>query len=131
MPHRLWDIRDKETPGQQRHMRVGRRIAFFLGVLSGSPVPGIDDRLWDARGNQACRHLLVGAAQDRQLQESPFDRGKATSQRHWRYTVRYDFQQRGLMVETTNKIGMGGSNLGQRFDLDISSINKKQIPFFG
>src|SRR5262245_30608302 len=47
LPNCRRDIRNKETPCQQRQMGMGRRIAFCLGVLSGSPSPGMNDFLWD------------------------------------------------------------------------------------
>ena len=119
LPNRLRDIRDKETPRQQCQMRVGRRRAFFLRGLPGSPSPGIDDLLWNARGNQACRHLLFSTDQDGLLQKIMLDRGKATGQLHRGYTVSHRFQPRRLMVETTDKIGVGGGDLGQGFDLEI------------
>jgi Transposase IS66 family len=119
LPNRLRDMRYQETPCEQRQMRVGRRIAFFLGGLPGRPSPGMDDLLWDARGNQARRHLLLGADQDGLFEDRPLDRGKTTGQRHRRDAVSHRFSQRCLRIETTDKIGLGGGNLGQRFDREI------------
>jgi hypothetical protein len=112
-------------------MRLGRRIAFFLGVLPGSPSPGIADLLWDARGKQARCYWLLGAYQERWFEDIQLCSRQPTGSLHWGDTVRHHCQQRRLLVEPTDKIRLGGGDLGQGFALEISSIKKKQIPCVG
>jgi hypothetical protein len=131
LPNRLGHIGDQEMPGQQRQMRGGRWVAFFLGVFPGHTPPCIHHLFWDTRGNQASRHLRFGSDQEGLLQERALDHGQATGQLHRGDPVGHCFQQGRLMVKATEKIGVGGGNRGQRFDLEIASIKQKQVVVLG
>jgi hypothetical protein len=64
-------ISDKEVPGQQGQVGVGRRVAFFPGILSGLPTAFIDHRLWDPGGDEPRRYPFLRSKEDRFLQERP------------------------------------------------------------
>ncbi len=61
------DIGNKEVPGQQAEMGLGRCVAFFLCVLPGDSPAGIDDRLGHTHGNETRGDLLCRPDEDRFL----------------------------------------------------------------
>jgi hypothetical protein len=54
---------------------------------------------------------------------------QAAHQINWTDLPRHRFQQRGLMLEATEKIGLRSSKVGKRGQLKISQIKEKQGTF--
>ena len=68
-PYRGRHIGNKEIPGQQRQVGLGRRIAFFLRVLPGDSPACIDDRLGHTHGNETRGDALCCPDEDGFLEE--------------------------------------------------------------
>jgi hypothetical protein len=75
--------------------------------------------------------LRFGPDHDGGLNERPLDRGKATGQVSRGHPVVPRLQKRRLMVEPTSKIGVGGSNLRERVNLERASVKQKQVMGLG
>ena len=122
---------EQELPGQQRPRRLGRGIAFFLGVLPRGTSPGRDDLRWDGRGTQTRCPLRFGADPAGVLQERARDRGKAPRPLHRGHAGGARFPPGPLMGEVANNRGAGGGPLGQGLELARAESTKQPVNFLG
>src|SRR6266849_4407819 len=105
-PYRSRDIGNKEVPGQQAEMGLGRCVAFFPGVLPGASPAGIDDRLGHTHGNETRGDLRFLPNEDGFLKEQAVRRDgpEERRQRHRLHPARHRFIHVGLMIEAAAKI---------------------------
>jgi hypothetical protein len=110
---------------------VGRRVAFFLGILSGSPSAFIDHRFWHPGGDEPRRYPFPRSKEDSFLQERPrlglqdlrqLQRAQVTSHR---------LTEGHLMIEPAEEISVGGRNAGQGGGLKVPQVKEKQGPLPG
>ena len=129
LPYRVWHIGEKEVPGSEGEMRLGWRIAFFLGLLFCETPSLIDDALWETRRHETTGHPLLGSEENSVLRTIARYGCEPRGQGQRLHLPRLRVQEWRLMIEATEKIRPSGGNARNGFDLKVASIKAKEDAF--
>jgi hypothetical protein len=105
-----------------------RRVACFLGCYMCLAAAFIDDGIGHAHSNQAGGNALVSAQHHGFLHQRAGVVGKALGQSQYALPSPDDLAYSGLMIESTQEIGLGGSNRGKGGQFKVPQIKQKQCP---
>src|SRR5713101_3592977 len=109
-------------------MGLRRGIASLLGITARLAATLIDYRCGHAHGDEPSSYALAHPQEHGFLQKRALLGLQAAHQINWTDTTRHRFQQRGLMLEPTEKIGRAAAMAANAASLQYPRAKSTKAP---